>query len=174
MSIMTSNIKNKKMGLSSLGIFHTIVGIVAIIAAIIGFIQRGKIDLSQITGKIYSYGTLISSLTALGLSSVVGLNPGHILAILIVILITVAYFLHAKKPGNNRFRFFENFLFSFSFFLSMIPTVNETLTRVPVGHPLAKGPTDPLIAQTLLIILILFIAGSVYQFRMQRKTNKSL
>ena len=35
----------------------------------------------------------------------------------------------------------------------MIPTVNETLTRVPVGHPLAKGPTDPLIAQTLLIIL---------------------
>lgn len=162
------------MELSSLGIFHTIIGIVAIIAAIIEFIQRGKIDLSQITGKIYFYGTLISSLTALGLSSVVGLNPGHILAILIVILITVAYFLNIKKQGNNRSRFIENFLFSFSFFLSMIPTVNETLTRVPVGHPLAKGPTDPLIAQTLLVILILFIAGSVYQFRMQRKTNKSL
>ena len=162
------------MGLSSLGIFHTIVGIVAIIAAIIEFIQRGKIDLSQIAGKIYFYGTLISSLTALGLSSVIGLNPGHILAILIVILITVAYSLNIKKQGNNRSRFIENFLFSFSFFLSMIPTVNETLTRVPVGHPLAKGPTDPLIAQTLLVILILFIAGSIYQFRMQRKTNKSL
>ncbi len=161
------------MGLSSLGIFHTVIGIVAIIAAIIQFIQKGKIDLSQITGKIYFYATLVSSLTALGLSSVVGLNPGHILAILIVILITVAYFLYAKKQANNRFRFVENFLFSFSFFLSMIPTVNETLTRVPIGNPIAKGPTDPLIAQTLLVVLILFIAGSIYQFRMQMKANKS-
>lgn len=174
MSIMTLIVKTKEMGLSSLGIFHTIIGIIAIIAAIIGFIRSGKINLGQITGKVYFYTTLISSLTALGLSSVVGLNPGHILAILIVILIVIAYFLHAKRQGNNRARFIENFFLSFSFFLSIIPTVNETLTRVPVGHPLAKGPTDPLIAQTLLVILLLFITGSIYQFRMQRKTNKSI
>ncbi|WP_448635057.1 hypothetical protein [Pedobacter panaciterrae] len=54
----------------------------------------------------------------------------------------------------------------------MIPTVNETLTRVPLSAPLANGPTDPLIGKTLLVILILFIAGSIYQYRQQKKINK--
>jgi hypothetical protein len=40
------------MGLSSLGIFHTVIGVVAIIAALIAFFRYGKIDLSQLTGKI--------------------------------------------------------------------------------------------------------------------------
>lgn len=162
------------MGLSNLGIFHTVIGVVAIIAAVISFIRNGKIDLSQPTGKIYFYFTLITSLTALGLSSVKGVNPGHILALLIVILISVAYFLNAKKQGSNGARYIENFLLSFSFFLSMIPTVNETFNRVPVGHPLAHGPQDPLIGKTLLVILILFIIGSVLQFRTQRRINQSV
>jgi cbb3-type cytochrome oxidase subunit 3 len=160
------------MGLSHLGIFHTIIGVVAIIAAIISLIKSAKIDLSKVTGKIYFYCTLITSLTALGLSSVKGVNPGHILAFLIVVLISVAYFLYAKKKGNNRSRFIENFFLSFSFFLSLIPTVNETFSRVPVGHPLAKGPTDPLIGKTLLLLFILFIASSILQFRKQKRVNK--
>lgn len=160
------------MGLSTLGIFHTAIGVIAIIAAVIAFIRSGKIDLSKLPGKIYFYFTLIASLTALGLSSVKGINPGHILALLIVVLISVAYFLYAKKPGNNRARYIETFFLSFSFFLSMIPTVNETFTRIPVGHPLAHGPQDPLIAKTLLLLLILLIVGYLLQFRQQRKMNK--
>lgn len=160
------------MGLSNLGIFHTAIGIVAIVAAVIAFIKNGKIDLSKLPGKIYFYFTLVASLTALGLSSVQGINPGHVLALLIVVLISVAYFLYTKKPGNNRARFIETFFLSFSFFLSMIPTINETLTRVPVSHPLAKGPTDPLVGKTLLVLLILFVAGAILQFRKQQKINK--
>jgi hypothetical protein len=56
----------------------------------------------------------------------------------------------------------------------MLPTVNETFTRVPVGHPLAKDINDPLIGKTLLLLLVLFIAGSVYQFIIQKKTNKAV
>src|SRR5690606_15555553 len=118
------NFKIKLMGLSHLGIFHTVIGVAAIIAAIVSLIRRGKIDLSQLSGKIYFYFTLVTSLTALGLSSVKGVNPGHILALLIVILISVAYYLYAKRSGNNRSRFIENFFLTFSFFLSLIPTVN--------------------------------------------------
>lgn len=161
------------MGLSHLGIFHTIIGVVAIVAAIISLIKSAKIDLGKVTGKIYFYCTLITSLTALGLSSIKGINPGHILAILIVILISAAYFLHIKKQGNNRSRFIENFFLSFSLFLSLIPTVNETLTRVPVGDPIAQGPTDPLIGKILLLLFILFIIGSVLQFRRQNRINKA-
>lgn len=162
------------MGLSNLGIFHTIIGVVAIVAAVIDFIRRGKIDLGQLAGQVYFYCTLIASLTALGLSSIKGVNPGHILALLIVVLISVAYFLYAKKKGYNRSRFVENLLLSFSFFLSLIPAVNETFTRIPVGHPLAHGPKDPLIGKTILLLFVLFIAGSVLQFRRQKKINRSM
>lgn len=161
------------MGLSHLGIFHTIIGVVAIVAAIISLIKSAKIDLGKATGKIYFYCTLIASLTALGLSSIRGINPGHILAILIVILILVAFFLYRKKQGNNSSRLVENFFLSFSLFLSLIPTVNETLTRVPLGNPIAQGPTDPLIGKILLLLFILFIIGSVLMFRRQNRINKA-
>lgn len=137
-------------------------------------INSGEIDLNQFTGKIYFYCTLIASLTALGLSSIKGVNPGHIFALFIVLLISAAYFLYVKKQGNNKFRIYENFLLSFSFFLSLVPTVNETFTRVPIGHPLAKAPSDPLIGKTLLLLLVLFIAGSVYQWKKQKTINESV
>lgn len=162
------------MVLSSLGIFHTAIGVIAIVAAVAGFLRNGKIDLSKLTGKIYFYFTLVTSLTALGLAKHGGFNPGHIFALFIVALILVAYFLYSKKQGNNSARFFENFLLSFSFFLSLVPTVNETFTRVPIGHPLAKAPTDPIVGQTLLVLFVLLVIGSVFQFRKQRKINKSL
>ena len=159
------------LGLSTVGILHTLIGIVAIIAAIISYIKFGKIHLAHTTGKIYFYGTVVTSLTSLGLLKH-GFNPGHIFALFIVVLVVAAYYLNNQKPGNNRFRHFENFLLSFSFFLSWVPTINETFTRIPIGHPLAKAPTDPIIAFTLLAFLALFSMGSVLQFRMQRKLNK--
>ncbi|MDI1255583.1 MAG: hypothetical protein PSV16_05740 [Flavobacterium sp.] len=160
------------MGLSNLGIFHTIIGIIALVAAVISYVRYGKINLAHNTGKIYFYLTIITSLTSLGLLKH-GFNPGHIFAILIVILVVVAYFLHTKKQGNNRSRYFENFFLSFTFFLSWLPTINETFTRLPVGHPLAKDIKDPLIAKILITFLILFIVGSIYQYIKQRKINKS-
>ncbi|WP_316786995.1 hypothetical protein [Pedobacter frigiditerrae] len=162
------------MGLSTLGIFHTIIGIAAIVAAVVSYIKYGKINLAELSGKTYLYSTIITSLTALGISKHGGFNPGHIFSIFILILVVVAYFLHAKKWGNNHSRYVENFLLSFSFFLSWVPTINETFTRVPLAKPLAKGPTDPIIAQTLLVLLVLFIAGSIFQFLKQKKMNKVL
>lgn len=159
------------MGLSNLGIFHTIVGVAAIIAAVIAFLRYGKINLSTLSGKIYFYGTIVTSLTALGISKHGGFNPGHAFSIFIVILILGAFYLHARKKHSSKARYFENFCLSFSFFLSLVPTVNETFTRVPIGHPLAKDSKDPIIGTTLLILLLLFIAGSIYQFVRQRNNT---
>jgi len=160
------------MGLSGLGIFHTIIGIVAIAAAIISFIRFGKIDLRHLSGKIYFYTTAVTALTALGISKHGGFNPGHIFSVFIFILVVVAFWLSVKRNTSNKARIVENFLLSFSFFLSLVPTVNETFTRVPLGHPLAKNPTDPIIAQTLLVLLIAFIAGAIYQYIKQRNAVK--
>lgn len=159
------------MGLSNLGIFHTAIGVIAIVSAIASYIKYGKINLATLSGKTYFYCTVITSLTALGISKHGGFNAGHVFSLLIVILVSVAYFLYQKKQGNNRSRYFENFCLSFSFFLSWIPTVNETFTRIPIGNPLAKAPSDPIIGGTLLFLLIIFVAGCIYQYRKQKKIN---
>ena len=161
------------MGLSGLGIFHTIIGVAAIVAALIDFIKYGKINLNALSGKIYFYGTIVTSLTSLGLSKHGGFNPGHVFSIFIVFLVLAAYFLNSKKKNSGRARYFENLWLSFSFFLSLVPTVNETFTRVPLSRPLAKDISDPVIGNTLLILLVLFIIGSIYQFRKQKFINKT-
>ncbi|MEZ2442850.1 hypothetical protein AB6805_14095 [Chitinophaga sp. RCC_12] len=161
------------MGISPLGIFHTIIGVVAIIAGLASFFKFGKISLAHQSGKVYFLGTLVTSLTALGISRHGGFNPGHALSLLVIVLIGISYFLFKRKQESKKARYWENFAFSFSFFLSMIPTVNETLTRIPLHHPLASGPGDPVVGRTLLVVLVLFIAGAVYQFIKQKKINKS-
>ena len=160
------------MALTALGIFHTVIGIAAIVAAIVSFVRFGKINLTQLSGKIYFYTTAVTALTALGISKHGGFNAGHVFSVFIFILVVVAFWLSVKRGASNKARYVENFLLSFSFFLSLIPTVNETFTRVPLGHPLAKGPSDPLIAKTLLVLFIAFIAGAVYQYIKQRRAAK--
>ena len=159
------------MGLTNLGIFHTVIGIVAIMAAITSFVKYSKINLSALAGRIYFFGTVIASLTALGISKRGGFNPGHGLALLVLVSVLLAFYLYTSRKGNNRARFVENFSLSLSFFLSMIPTVAETFQRVPIGSPLAKDMNDPLICGTLLVLFVAFIAGSIYQYRVQKKIN---
>lgn len=161
------------MGLSNLGIFHTVIGIIAIVAALVSLINFGRINLDKRSGIVYFYTTVVTSLTALGFTKHGNFNPGHIFSLFIVALVAIAFLLHQKKKGNTKARYFENFLLSFSFFLSLVPTVNETLTRVPLGHPIAKDPTAPIIQQVLLVFFALFIIGSVLQFIRQRKINRS-
>ena len=136
--------------------------------------MHSKINMAVLSGKIYFYGTIIASLTALGISKQGGFNPGHAISLFILSLVLVAFFLYSRKKGNNSARFFENFCLSFSFLLSMLPTVAETFTRIPIGHPWAKDINDPLIGTTLLSLLILFIVGSIYQFMKQKKINRSV
>ncbi|WP_312334472.1 hypothetical protein [Sphingobacterium sp.] len=159
------------MGLSNLGIFHTIVGVVALFGAIVGFVRYGKINLGARSGSVYFYATLITSVTALGLSKQGGFNAGHIFSLFILILVVLAYWLYSKKKSNRKARYVENFLLSFSFFLSLVPTINETFTRIPIGQPLAKNIKDPIIGQTLLILFILFVMESIFQFVRQKKIN---
>ncbi|GAB3947231.1 hypothetical protein GCM10028805_19090 [Spirosoma harenae] len=162
------------MHLSPLGIFHTVIGLIAVVAAIVSFIRKGKIDLGIGAGQIYFWTTIVTSLTSLGISKHGGFNAGHVFALFIIVLIGIAFFLYTKKKGSNQARYVENFCMSFSFFLSLIPTVNETFSRVPIGHPLITSPSDPFLVRSLLVLFGFFVIGSVYQFFRQRNLNNQL
>jgi len=57
----------------------------------------------------------------------------------------------------------STFALSFSFLLSLVPGVNETLTRVPAAHPIAAAPMAPVVLHTLLVCLVVFVIGVAAQ-----------
>jgi hypothetical protein len=48
-------------------------------------------------------------------------------------------------------------------FLLMVPSVSETLRRVPDGHPLVTDPKSPLLFGSLAILLVMLIVGLTAQ-----------
>jgi hypothetical protein len=62
---------------------------------------------------------------------------------------------------------------TFTVFLSFIPTVVETLTRVPVDNPIADNDNAPVIKMLLLALAIVFATIIVVQVRRARALRKS-
>jgi hypothetical protein len=54
-------------------------------------------------------------------------------------------------------------------FLSFIPAVTETLTRLPLSGPIAINQDAPIIKMILLGLLVIFTIGTFYQVRKLRK-----
>lgn len=158
--------------ISSFGLLHTIVGIIPIIAGLYAFARYYKIDISKRSGKLYLVGTVFSVLTSLGVSSTGGLNEGHIFGV-IVLFVAFGGALAPKIAFLGRLRpYLSNLGLSFSFFLSLVPTTNETLSRIPISHPLAEGPQSPAVLNTLAFFFILFIVGFIFQCRQTFVQNK--
>ena len=158
--------------LSTLGIAHTLISLVPMAAGLYAFARHGRITAQDTPGRIYLLGLTLSVLTSFGLSSTGGLNPGHALGVLALIA-AFSTLLVPRLTWLGRLRpYLATFGPSFSFFLLLIPGTVETLKRLPVAHPLATGPEDPLVGKALLTLLIVFVAGFVVQCRAIRANGR--
>jgi hypothetical protein len=158
--------------MSILGIAHTIISVVALIIAAVCLFKEGAINPFSKLGKQFSILTTIACVSSFGLSSSGHFNPGHALGILILILLGIAYWL--GKKSKPVFLFLVLFCTSTVVFLSLIPGVNETLSRLPVGHPLADGPTSPIVQNALKVLLVLYLTGLSIQILRLKKVLKKV
>lgn len=147
--------------MSILGITHTIISIVALIVAGVCLFKDGVINPYSKLGKQYSILTAIACVSAFGLSKSGHFNPGHALAILILILLGIAWLL--GKKSKPVFLYIVLFCTSTTVFLSLVPGVSETLMRLPIGHPLADGPTSPILLNALKGLFVLYLTGLAIQ-----------
>lgn len=76
--------------LSTLGIVHTAISLVPLVAGLWAFRRDGRIDPRTTLGRWYVYGMSASVLTAFGLSSTGGFNAGHAIGILTLLTIVVS------------------------------------------------------------------------------------
>jgi hypothetical protein len=149
--------------LSALGAGHTLISIVPVIFGIYSFARYGGIEAGTRSGRIYLTSILMSVLTSFGLSSTGGFNAGHALGILALLTLAVALTIpHVHRLGRAR-RYLSQLAYTFSFFLLLVPGINETLTRLPVARPLASGPDATIVRAVLAAWVVIFVLGALVQ-----------
>jgi hypothetical protein len=159
--------------LSPLGIGHTLISLIPLAAGIYSFVRHRGIDGATRSGRIYLAGLALSVFTSFGLSSTGGLNAGHALGIL-ALLAAGAGVLASRIPFPRRLHpHLSALAYSFSFFLLLVPGINETLTRLPAAHPLAEGPQSLVVRGALTAWLAFFVLGSVLQALWIRSRRKA-
>jgi hypothetical protein len=158
--------------LSAFGAFHTLLSLLPVAAGLLAFKRYGRIDPATTAGKVYGIGMLASVLTALGLSSTGGFNPGHALGLVTLAVMAIAVL--APRIGflGRGGVYLQVALMSFSFMLLMIPGTNETLSRLPVGDPIGHGPGSAPVQLALAAMFVLFLLGTAYQLLQLRRAPR--
>ena len=112
---------------------------------------------------MYVVTTVLTCLTAFGLFRTGAFGPGHAIGVLTLIVLSFAVLVEKGAIAGALSRPIETVSYTTTFFLHMIPAINETTTRLPPSAPLAAGPNDPLILVLVGTAFALFIAGAVVQ-----------
>jgi hypothetical protein len=160
--------------LSTLGVIHTALSLIPLAAGLREFARSGGIDPARPWGRAYLGGLALSVFTSFGLSSTGGFNPGHALGLL-ALCAAFGGALAAARPAPGRATpYLAAFGLSFSFFLLLVPGINETLTRLPPAQPLADGPASPVVRAALLAWLAVFAFGFALQLRRLQRANRTV
>ena len=149
--------------MSTLGIIHTALSVLPILFGLWGFLRYGRIDPGTRVGGLYLLTMVASIVTSFGLSRAGGFNPGHALGILALVVMGLAVLAPLLGWLGNGAPYVQTLAMSVSFLVLLIPGTIETLTRLPVGQPLATGPESPAVQGTLGVLLLLFLVGTAFQ-----------
>jgi uncharacterized membrane protein len=156
-------------GLTSLGIFHTAISLIAVAAGAIALIRDGKITWENLIGKIYVITTIIVCLTGFGIFQHGGFGKPHTLGVITLVVLAVVFLAREK---NDIFEKLTPYVitvgFSMTFFFHLVPAITETATRLPLDAPLASSPDDPTIQMAVGICFVLFVIGVIIQVRKLR------
>ena len=146
--------------LSPLGWFHTLGSLPAVPIGLALMIRHGRIDPSSLWGKIYLLFMFTGAISGV---LVIRDPPGVAISILSLgSLVTGALVRFVTPLGRHR-GWIETVAMSTSLFTLLLPSVTETLTRLPAGHPIAANPQAPLVVAFQLSLVVILIVGVTLQ-----------
>ena len=154
-------------GLTTLGIIHTLISLVAVAAGVISFISYTEITPRTPAGKWYVITTVLTCLTGFGIFQHGGFNKAHALGIITLVVLGIAY-VAGRGVFGSASRYIETILYSLSFFFHMVPAFTETSTRLPLGAPLLASPDDPRLQAAIGGAFVVFLVGVFLQVRRLR------
>lgn len=154
------------LGLTTLGVIHTAISLVAVGAGIVGLVRDKRIDLGNGAGKTYLVMTVLTCLTGFGIFQHGGFGKPHALGVMTLLVLAAAWVLRERVA-------LQTVLLSVTFFFHMIPAVTETLTRLPAGAPLLADAEAPELKAITGVMLILLVIGATLQVRRLNQGRKS-
>jgi XapX domain-containing protein len=163
--------ENAMFGLTSLGVIHTAISLVALAAGIAAFFRYGKISPGNASGKLYIVATILVCLTGFGIFQHGGFGKPHVLGIVTLIALAVAAIAGRTALFGKASLYVETFSYSATFFFHMIPTIAEGATRLPYGAPLFDNQEAPELQLATGIVFLIFLIGASYQVRHLRTTS---
>ncbi|WP_454813983.1 hypothetical protein [Labrys neptuniae] len=156
-------------GISPIGWVHTLGSLPAIPLALYMFVRYGRIVPRSTAGIVYFVSMLVGAATAF----LVAHQPvSYIIGATTIILLVAGYGVGRLQWLGRAGRLIETVCLSLTVFLLMVPTVTETLRRVPDGHPFVTDLKSPLLlgAQaSLLVILVIGLTAQIIYLSRQGK-----
>lgn len=148
-------------GITPLGWLHTLGSLPAIPAAVYMLARYGRIVPRSTAGSIYFVSMVIGGLTVF----LVANAPESPIVGGVTLLVLFAGYTVGRITSLGRIRWYlETFLLSLSVFLLMVPTVSETLRRVPDGNPIVTDPGSPVLRAVLAALALMLVLGLAAQF----------
>jgi len=146
-----------------MGIFHTIVGLAALISGVKLLWQTRQMSYRSTTGKVYLIATLLTAGSALTIFRHGGFNAAHGLAVLTLLALVVGVVLEKTTLFKSWNKYLMNVCYSSTILFHLIPTATEILTRFPADAPVVTSLKDPFLQQTFLGIFVVFLAMLIWQ-----------
>lgn len=156
-------------GISALGWLHTLGSLPAIPLAAYMFIKHGRIVPRSVPGLFYFVSMLIGGFTVF----LVAHQPvSNIIGVITLALLLAGYGVgHLVWLGRARV-YLETIFLSLTAFFLMVPTVSETLRRVPDGHPFVTDLQSPVLLGAQASIAVALVIGLTAQIvHLRRKAR---
>ena len=155
-------------GLTPLGIPHTLISLIAVVAGAWLLWRDKEITLRTGLGRIYVIATALTCITGFGIFQHGGFGKPHALGIITLIVLVVAWAAARTQIFGRAGRYVEVVSYSLTFFFHMIPGITETTTRLPLGDPLLPNADAPQLQVAAAVLFVLFLVGATLQVRRLR------
>ena len=147
-------------GISPVGWVHTLGSLPAIPVAAYMLARDGRIVPRSTAGAVYFFSMLIGAVTIVFIAHEAvsyGIAGGTLF------LLLVGYGVARLGWLGGATRYIETISLTLTTFLLLVPSIKETLTRVPDGHPLVTDPKSPILVGALGSVFVLVIVGLTAQ-----------
>ncbi|MEL1263229.1 hypothetical protein [Pseudoxanthomonas putridarboris] len=150
------------MGISPLGWLHTLGSLPAIPLAAYMLVKHGRVVPGTQAGRAYFWFMLLGVLTVYPIAH----QPiSSIIATITLVMLLLGYGIARWRTAKRFWKYVQTISLSISVFLLMVPTVSESLRRLPVGHPLVTDLKDPLLLGAQGALFLALIVGIPLQMR---------
>jgi len=152
-------------GLSTLGIWHTAISVLALAMGVVSIVQNREIHPRTKAGKAYVLLTVLTCVTALGIFAHGGFNKAHALAIMTLLVLAIAALAGNTSLFGKAGRNVETVAYSTTFFFHLVPGITETLTRLPASQPVFDNPDAAGLQLCLGVVFLAFLVCASLQWR---------